>query len=766
MPFIHPALFWGGAAAASAPIIIHLLNRRRFRILDWAAMRFLLESVRRNRRRIRLEELILLALRCLAIFLLAVAVGRFLGCAGSGVPIVGEHAQMTHVFILDDSVSMGQKVGDTTAFRKALADLTERIEWIKKHHASDRVAILLTSRPAEAGSFGRLKTASELVSPGGWLKSLRPSDTTARLGRALATCQDVLKTVDTDRCVYLLSDFRRADYSDEGLAGIRRELKTLRDGGAALRLLSYGRAGENLTIETIEVLNKLAVSKVPVTVRICVRNNGSEVAENVTVRFTGRGADTPAAKLPVRTIGSIDPGEEKVVQVAYTFRDAGPGVIEARLLADNLPGDNIAHLALDVRVARNVLVVDGEPDISDEANSEAFNLVGALDPNADHGYGNAVDVVSAERMGDASFVKYDAVILANVGEFPMTPVPVEATADRPPTTMPDVTMGYGQLKVLEEYVRGGGGLAIFTGDRVNPTFYNGPFYRKGMGLLPLKVKPPVGDPRNRQKYVRLLRDSIPNRLVMRSFRGSLSQFTQMLRFYAFTPTEAAMPVPAADLGEVEVLGRFDNTEGKDQHSPAFVSRRYGLGWVVMICTSADTEWSDWPKDYTYVSFINDMLDYISRPGVMDFTAPVGQAITYGLEWGKLGARVSLQTPAFPEEDVMTLKSRPTGVGRAVSYENTRHAGIYQLKMSLADEIKTVLFARNVDPREGRLEVADEQELHGYMQVDFTYTNRLDPSVAGAATLAQRSEFWKAALAAMLMVLAAEVFLGQRFGHYT
>lgn len=63
-------------------------------------------------------------------------------------------------------------------------------------------------------------------------------------------------------------------------------------------------------------------------------------------------------------------------------------------------------------------------------------------------------------------------------------------------------------------------------------------------------------------------------------------------------------------------------------------------------------------------------------------------------------------------------------------------------------------------------MADEQALRGFMQAEFTYTNRLAPTAAEPATLAQRSEFWKAALAAMLMVLAAEVFLGQRFGHYT
>ena len=55
MPFVYAPIFWLGAGLVSVPIIIHLLNRRRFRIHPWAAMQFLLESLRRNRRRLRIE---------------------------------------------------------------------------------------------------------------------------------------------------------------------------------------------------------------------------------------------------------------------------------------------------------------------------------------------------------------------------------------------------------------------------------------------------------------------------------------------------------------------------------------------------------------------------------------------------------------------------------------------------------------------------------------------------------------------------------------
>ena len=74
--FVTPSLFIAGLIAISAPIIIHLLNRRRFKKIDWAAMDFLLEAQRLNRRRVKLEELILLILRCLALVLIGLLLAR------------------------------------------------------------------------------------------------------------------------------------------------------------------------------------------------------------------------------------------------------------------------------------------------------------------------------------------------------------------------------------------------------------------------------------------------------------------------------------------------------------------------------------------------------------------------------------------------------------------------------------------------------------------------------------------------------------------
>src|SRR6478735_3057446 len=75
---------WGfvaaGALAMAIPIIIHILNRRRFKTITWAAMEFLLRAMRKNRRRLRFEQWLLLATRCLLVLLLGMALARPLGC--------------------------------------------------------------------------------------------------------------------------------------------------------------------------------------------------------------------------------------------------------------------------------------------------------------------------------------------------------------------------------------------------------------------------------------------------------------------------------------------------------------------------------------------------------------------------------------------------------------------------------------------------------------------------------------------------------------
>ncbi len=106
--FIAPQVPWlaaAGLAAVSIPILIHLLTRLRRRPLAWGAMRFLLEAYRRHRSRLRIEHWVLLAVRCLILALLGLALSGpgLAGCADSGGGWAG--SPRTVHMVLDDSLS-------------------------------------------------------------------------------------------------------------------------------------------------------------------------------------------------------------------------------------------------------------------------------------------------------------------------------------------------------------------------------------------------------------------------------------------------------------------------------------------------------------------------------------------------------------------------------------------------------------------------------------------------------------------------------------
>src|SRR3954465_11029530 len=119
---VNPAFFVAGIFLAAIPIIIHILNRRRFKTVDWAAMEFLLRALRRNRRRLRFEQWLLLAVRCCVLLFLGLALARPLGCNQTAIATLAARRAGLHVIVIDNSYSMAyeaDRAGAKTNFDQA-----------------------------------------------------------------------------------------------------------------------------------------------------------------------------------------------------------------------------------------------------------------------------------------------------------------------------------------------------------------------------------------------------------------------------------------------------------------------------------------------------------------------------------------------------------------------------------------------------------------------------------------------------------------------
>src|SRR5947199_10662631 len=105
--FLLPASMAIGGALVSVPVIIHLINRLRFKRVRWAAMEFLLKSQKRNRRRLIIEQILLLLLRCALVVLVAILLA---GLSCNPRAFGGPKQSSAHFVVVDDTLSL-QDVG-------------------------------------------------------------------------------------------------------------------------------------------------------------------------------------------------------------------------------------------------------------------------------------------------------------------------------------------------------------------------------------------------------------------------------------------------------------------------------------------------------------------------------------------------------------------------------------------------------------------------------------------------------------------------------
>lgn len=200
----------------AAPIIIHLINRLRYRRVRFAAMEFLLSSEQRNRRRILFEQLLLLLLRILMVLLILALVGRFVLDAQQLTLFRG--AKSHHVVILDDSGSMQDRLGDGTAFAAARSVVEKIVAEGAQRPGTQKFTLILLSRPGEtiAGLSERDIDDALLDEVSTRLSDLQCTHRALDLVSGMDAARDRL--IDDQSAVkhlHVISDFRQDDWFDQ-----------------------------------------------------------------------------------------------------------------------------------------------------------------------------------------------------------------------------------------------------------------------------------------------------------------------------------------------------------------------------------------------------------------------------------------------------------------------------------------------------------------------------------------------------------------------
>ena len=701
MPFFTPSLL-AFLALAGVPILIHLLNRRRFQRIDWAPMKYLKLTIKTNRRRLRIEQLILLAVRTLVIILLICAVARpILSATGLGAWL-GGRSRISRVLVLDDSLSMGYQVDRRSAFESAKQVASEIVQ---KIGSQDSVTAFVTSSPqSPLMREAHLEDPKKLL---GEIGQLKGSDVRSDWGATFKAIDQALAAATFPvKEVTIVTDFRKSGWGPQVTDIANRWAAQ----GVTLRVVDVGsRVTANVSLAAFDLEDPIVLPGSEAKLRASIRNDTQNAITGAQAVLTIGDQSRPVI-LP-----DLPAGQTTEVPLTINLQKPGQIPLHLTLPNDAMPADNTRWLAVNVRQSLDLSLVDGEPSAQAfESATDFLALAFSIGTEPWH-----VDKRTDSEWAGARLQSSDVLTLANVASL-----------------SPE------RIAAIERLVKDGMGVMIFAGEQVDPVLYNQRLYRDGLGLLPARLDKPIDEPATGLVVEQL--EQSPLSALAKIAPAALARI-KARRFMAAT-------VPPGKSENVRVLARWNDAEGH----PAVIEKRMGKGRVIFWTISANKQWSDWPIDPTYVLAVRSAAMSIARSDSHQDNVSAGQPIQFVLEEGQVAVDGKVSTVGRENSEAATVEKseKSPAILRAVQ---TANAGTYLMnwKDSTGRPLQH-LFCVNGDKSESDLTPITDAEVGGLL-------GNLRPTIvhysSGQNALAQQGkEIWRMFAIGLLGLLAVETVL--------
>jgi uncharacterized membrane protein len=616
--FLNPGFVLAGTALVSAPIIIHLINRLRFRRVRFAAMEFLLASQQRNRRRVLIEQLILLLLRILLVLGLMLLIARLI--LDPSQLSVFQGARIHHLVLLDDSGSMRDRQGETTAFGNAVSVVKKLAAEGSRRPGTQMFSLLLLSNPEQPLFSRRDVNESFVAELETKLENLRPSHRALSLVDGLNAAKTLLGDKEERGAIknlHVVSDFRDRDWQDQKALSAAAE--SLDAAGVTLNLVkTVEQAHANLSVTELSGDLQVAAAGVPVRLRVKVKNHAEQSASDVRLSVYQDGQKLPLSL----TFEKIEAGDEAETEFDLVFETPRKHDVRVSLEGDSLTEDNTRLLALETSAAHKVLVIDGDP-----SGDEGSYVVDALaaDPRIT-GFAPQIETVDYLRRRPVD--EFQAIYLLNVADLP---------ADA--------------LDPLEKYVASGGGLAWFVGGSVKPAYYNEALYKEGKGLFPVPLE-------TAPRELPVIEDGGPDLVlathpIFRVFEGQENPYLDVTRVAKFWPVAASWNRDDQSRGDgVRTIATLRNRQ------PLMFHHRYGKGNVVTCLTTCGPAWNNWAKYASYVVLQLELQKFIARSDRQLEKRLAGEPIVLSLNASEFTDQVEIVAPDPAGERSIRMQASP------------------------------------------------------------------------------------------------------------
>jgi hypothetical protein len=725
MQFLAPWML-AGAAAVAIPLVLHFFYRARYKPLPWAPMKFLKEAIEQTSRRLRFQEWILLALRCLAILLLALALAR---PGWKTAVTAGRGEAIDAVFVFDTSFSMAAPDGDKTRLQRAQAAALAVLDTlppgssVQIYGCADRATLLGPQERFNLDQARKLISEIELTSLStDLLPGLAEAYAAATRGTAPA------------KEIYVFTDLQKMGFERQPGA-LKAKCEEIRQ----IANLVFVRCGSperripNIAVTDVKWISEIPHTGTSVPFVVTLRNTGATPVKGIKVKLAIIGRTTKTDEAQVDQINATD-----THTVTLTGALDEPGLLEVRVTiedAGGLPGDNLLTRTILVRDKIRVLLVDGTPNPELPTASGAHFVETALNPQRLQKHYIEYDTVSASEASPLHLENKDLVYLLNA--------PIRDT---------DPLKGLSPtfLARLNEFVRSGGGLIVAVGDQVNATVYNKTLGSVGSGykLLPFDL----GEVRSTTETAPFFpaADTVDPASYLWEFRrGGLADALQRNAISRMFEV-----VPETPGGRVLVK----TTDGR----PYITSKVVGSGEVVLLTSSLDESWQNFsssPGEFQ-VPFTLRSLNHLTGRTVYGESALAGQPLV----WKEVPPGVKVCELVQPPRAGETIRprvridvpDRPADEPGIATATDTWFAGIYNIvPFGKADTSGPMYAVNPVLLESENMAVAEAADVKGWLGYEPPIILAGADTESAVGQLRTRSEWTEWILLLLLLVLLAE-----------
>jgi hypothetical protein len=732
--FLSPAFFAAGTLLVSIPILIHLLNRRRFRVVRWAAMHYLLQAMKKNRRRLKFESLLLLLTRCAVLLLIGAALARPFGCENNSIAALAGRRSGLTVLVIDNGFAMGYEVDRPNAktnldqARIIAKQVIDRLE-----AGSEAVVVLTTTDSSQPSPTYDLEAAKSIVD------RIELTYAATDMPSALERAKKAAETSSLPtRTLYVLDDSTRHVWLATPMEQLGKDLAKQYPGGIVH--FSLGKPNEyNPVVVDLTSAQRLAtlVADFAPSFVAKLRAYGTGSDSQLVWKIDDARADT-GSSAPLH----LDLTDHNATLGRAAFPGGGPHVVSASLVSDDkITCDDTRWRVINVAADLKMLVVEGQRQVGDDTGGgSGMYLHAALDPAPDPADTMAakrrlvnIDTISDLELGVRPLGEYRCIALCGVGQI------TEAVAAQ-----------------LQSFVEGGGALWVFVGPRTNADNYNATLLKHHLlpGALVQWVRVPSSATAAEDGLKFDFDPSRPVHTLLAPFYQAQGSGLENARVYSYWQTDIPPNSP------VERVLDYQALPGTTRKDAAYTVQSLGRGRVVFCSTTADvnTEWTAFPAKKAFPEVMLCMFLGTVSTDEDWMNLSVGQSVQPPPNL-KMTAAPHLRDAAGLDFSLLTTETDSGLVYKSVPLTKP---GVYTLTTGM----ESYPIAVNVPTSESDTRLVESEAIRKTLGgITMTFLQDTMPPAEEAAQVAQGRDFGWSLMLAVLGLAGMESILAMKFGRY-